>query len=124
MPEPNKTKDTALEQRVKEGSSGLELLEYTKALFDCDDATATTKIHDVIQRSAHAIKELFSKDQVILMAFHLYRTALNGGRIKDAAMVLQSISIMLRESGAFKSKDNAGHLQEIKVLEYIPDQEG
>lgn len=119
---PDRSKDAVLERRIKEGASGIDLLEFAKSIYDTDDATATAKIHAVIKESSEAITKTFSQDQVIVMAFHLYETALKGGRIKDAAMVLQSISVMLRSKGLLmpdKSEQEAS--LEVRVLEYLPE---
>lgn len=117
---------TLIEERIKKGSTGLELIEYVKQLAQCDSAKAFELVRDTSKRSADVIRATFSQDQVIVMAFDLYSRACLSNKIQDAARLLQAIIALVNEQNTLTKQQLAekANNTRVNIVEFLPPTTG
>lgn len=109
------SKDEALEGRIKQGHSGLELLAWVERTYKCDRAEAITHVNRVASEAAQSFRNMFNEDHVLIMAADLYNKAAMGGRTREAASMLQVLMSMVSKHSTSSSAPN------VRILEYAPD---
>ena len=110
------SKDEALEGRIKQGYSGLELLAWVERTYKCDRTDALIHVNRVANEAATSFRSMFNEDHVLLMAADLYNKAATSGRTKEAASMLQVLMALVSKSPSRVSASSA-----VRILEYVPE---
>jgi DNA polymerase II large subunit len=106
-----------LEVMIKKGITGLELIEWVQETYHCSKEDALAHVADTAKESASIIKKLFDENHVIMMSFDLYNRAVAAGKIRDAALILQTIIDLLGHSVNPVTKQGLN----VEILEMLPE---